>query len=203
MLVQNLTEGPDGRATALDSKRLWANLMTAERVYQQLWRAELSRRLGLEFVEVPDHEQQEIKGWEDKALREAFSKRAAQVRAQCDAWGTTDTRTARQAARATRRAKASLPASSAGAMLRASASARSRSASGPAGSFDRGSATHLGWATCSPVIGSLPANIAWHCSSLASPLRPKAAARAPYHCPGDSPWPDRYSHLDLAICRIQ
>ncbi len=105
LLVQNLTEGPDGRATALDSKRLWAHLMTAERVYQQLWRAELSRRLGLEFVEVPDHEQREIAGWHDKALRDGFSKRAAQVRAQCDAWGTTDTRTAREAARATRRAK--------------------------------------------------------------------------------------------------
>jgi conjugative relaxase-like TrwC/TraI family protein len=105
MLVQNLTEGPDGRATALDSKRLWAHLMTAERVYQQLWRAELSQRLGLEFVEVADHEQLEIKGWDDKALRDGFSKRAAQVRAQCDAWGTTDTRTAREAARATRRAK--------------------------------------------------------------------------------------------------
>jgi conjugative relaxase-like TrwC/TraI family protein len=105
MLVQNLTEGPDGRATALDSKRLWAHLMTAERIYQQLWRAELSQRLGLEFVEVPDHEQLEIKGWDDKALRGTFSKRAAQVRAQCDAWGTSDTRTAREAARATRRAK--------------------------------------------------------------------------------------------------
>ncbi len=105
MLVQNLTEGPDGRTTALDSKRLWAHLMTAERVYQQLWRAGLARRLGLEFVQVPDHEQLEIKGWQDKALRDAFSKRAAQVRAQCDAWGTTDTRTAREAARATRRAK--------------------------------------------------------------------------------------------------
>jgi conjugative relaxase-like TrwC/TraI family protein len=105
MLVQNLTEGPDGRVTALDSKRLWAHLMTAERVYQQLWRAELSRRLGLAFVEVADHEQLEIKGWDDKALRDAFSKRAAQVRAQCDAWGTSDTRTAREAARATRRAK--------------------------------------------------------------------------------------------------
>jgi conjugative relaxase-like TrwC/TraI family protein len=105
MLAQNLTEGPDGRATALDSKRLWAHLMTAERVYQQLWRAELSQRLGLEFVEVADHEQLEIKGWEDKALRDGFSKRAAQVKAQCDAWGTSDTRTAREAARATRRAK--------------------------------------------------------------------------------------------------
>jgi ATP-dependent exoDNAse (exonuclease V) alpha subunit len=79
--------------------------MTAERVYQQLWRAELTRRLGLEFVQVPDHEQLEIKGWENKALRDGFSKRAAQVKAQCDAWGTTDTRTAREAARATRRAK--------------------------------------------------------------------------------------------------
>jgi conjugative relaxase-like TrwC/TraI family protein len=105
LLVQNLTEGPDGRATALDSKRLWAHLMTAERVYQQLWRAELTRRLGLEFVEVPDHEQLEIAGWHDKTLRDGFSKRAAQVKAQCDAWGTTDTRTAREAARATRRAK--------------------------------------------------------------------------------------------------
>jgi len=105
MLVQNLSEGPDDRLTALDSKRLWAHLMTAERVYQQLWRAELTSRLGLEFVEVPDHEQLEIAGWDDKALRDTFSKRAAQVRAQCDAWGTTDTRTAREAARATRRAK--------------------------------------------------------------------------------------------------
>jgi ATP-dependent exoDNAse (exonuclease V) alpha subunit len=55
---------------------------------------------------VPDHEQLEIKGWHDKALRDWFSKRAAQVKAQCDAWGTSDTRTAREAARATRRVKA-------------------------------------------------------------------------------------------------
>jgi ATP-dependent exoDNAse (exonuclease V) alpha subunit len=105
LLVPNLTQGPDGRATALDSKRLWAHLMTAERVYQQLWRAELTRRLGLEFVKVADHEQLEIAGWHDKPLRDAFSKRAAQVREQCEAWGTSDTRTAREAARATRRAK--------------------------------------------------------------------------------------------------
>ena len=105
LLVQNLTEGPDGRATALDSKRLWAHLMTAERVYQQLWRAELTRRLGVRFIQVADHEQLELEGWHDKALRDGFSKRAAQVRAQCDAWGVDDTRTARQAARATRRPK--------------------------------------------------------------------------------------------------
>jgi conjugative relaxase-like TrwC/TraI family protein len=105
LLVQNLTQGPDGRVTALDSKRLWAHLMTAERIYQQLWRAELARRLGLEFVQVADHEQLEIAGWHDKPLRDGFSKRAAQVRAQCESWGTSDTRTAREAARATRRAK--------------------------------------------------------------------------------------------------
>ncbi len=105
LLVQNLTEGLDGRATALDSKRLWAHLMTAERVYQQLWRAELTGRLGVRFVAVADHEQLEVEGWHDKALRDEFSKRAAQVRAQCDAWGADDTRTAREAARATRRAK--------------------------------------------------------------------------------------------------
>ncbi|HEV8651850.1 MAG TPA: MobF family relaxase, partial [Actinomycetes bacterium] len=105
LLVQNLTEGPDGRATALDSKRLWAHLMTAERVYQQLWRAELTRRLGVRFIQVADHEQLELEGWHDQALRDGFSKRAAQVRAQCDAWGVDDTRTAREAARATRRPK--------------------------------------------------------------------------------------------------
>src|SRR6266511_3741494 len=71
-------------------------------------------------------------------------------------------------------ASAWLPASSPTAMLRSSASARSRSANGPAGSFDRGSATHLGCASCLPVIGSLPANIAWHCSSRAIPARLKA-----------------------------
>jgi len=103
--VQNLTQGPDGRTTALDSKRLWAHLMTAERVYQQLWRAELTRRLGVRFIQVADHEQLELEGWHDQGLRDGFSKRAAQVRAQCDAWGVDDTRTARQAARATRRPK--------------------------------------------------------------------------------------------------
>jgi len=73
LLVQNLTEGPDGRATALDSKRLWAHLMTAERVYQQLWRAELTRRLGVRFIQVPDHEQLELEGWHDQGLRDGFS----------------------------------------------------------------------------------------------------------------------------------
>jgi hypothetical protein len=47
VLVQKATVGPDGRWSALDSKRLYAHAMTADRIYHAALRAELTRRLDV------------------------------------------------------------------------------------------------------------------------------------------------------------
>jgi hypothetical protein len=52
VLVQNATLGPDGRWSALDSKRLYAHAMTADRLYHAALRAELTRRLGVRWRQV-------------------------------------------------------------------------------------------------------------------------------------------------------
>jgi hypothetical protein len=50
VLVQNATLGPDGRWTALDSDRLYAQLMAADHLYHAVERAELTRRLGVRWA---------------------------------------------------------------------------------------------------------------------------------------------------------
>jgi hypothetical protein len=47
VLVQNATLGPDGRWSALDSKRLYAHAITADRIYHAALRTELTRRLDV------------------------------------------------------------------------------------------------------------------------------------------------------------
>ena len=44
VLVQNAAQGPDGRWTALDSDRLYAQLMAADHLYLAAERAALSQR---------------------------------------------------------------------------------------------------------------------------------------------------------------
>jgi hypothetical protein len=46
VLVQNAAQGPDGRWTALDSDRLYAQLMAADHLYLAAERAALTERLG-------------------------------------------------------------------------------------------------------------------------------------------------------------
>ena len=52
VLVANLGRGPDGRWSALDGRRLYAQARAASFVYQAVLRAELTRTLGVEWSPV-------------------------------------------------------------------------------------------------------------------------------------------------------
>ena len=106
VLVQNATLGPDGRWSALDSKRLYAHAMTADRLYHAALRAELTRRLDVRWRQVdPRTGAAEIDGLHDRELLRAFSKRRAQVLAQQREWGHQGMAAGKAAALATRKAK--------------------------------------------------------------------------------------------------
>ena len=83
VLVQNATVGPDSRWSALDSRKLYAHAMTADRLYHAALRAELTRRLDVRWRPVDQRsEAAEIEGLHDRNLLRAFSTRRAQVLAQ-------------------------------------------------------------------------------------------------------------------------
>jgi conjugative relaxase-like TrwC/TraI family protein len=106
VLVQNATLGPDARWSALDSKRLYAHAMTADRLYHAALRAELTRRLDVRWRQVdPRSGAAEIDGLHDPGLLRAFSKRRAQVLAQQKEWGHQGIAAGKAAALATRRPK--------------------------------------------------------------------------------------------------
>jgi conjugative relaxase-like TrwC/TraI family protein len=106
VLVQNATLGPDGRWSALDSRRLYAHAMTADRIYHAALRAELTRRLDVRWRQVdPRSGAAEIDGLHDPKLLKAFSKRRAQVLAQQQEWGHAGIAAGKAAALATRKAK--------------------------------------------------------------------------------------------------
>jgi conjugative relaxase-like TrwC/TraI family protein len=80
VLVQNAAEGPDGRWTALDSDRLYAQLMAADHLYLAAERAALTERLGVRWGPVDARSgAAEIVGLDDRALIERFSKRSEQI----------------------------------------------------------------------------------------------------------------------------
>jgi hypothetical protein len=54
VLVQNAAQGPDGRWTALDSDRLYAQLMAADHLYLAAERAALTHRLGVRWGPVDE-----------------------------------------------------------------------------------------------------------------------------------------------------
>jgi conjugative relaxase-like TrwC/TraI family protein len=106
VLVQNATLGPDGRWSALDSKKLYAHAMTADRIYHAALRAELTRRLDVRWRQVdPRSGAAEIDGLHDPELLRAFSKRRAQVLAQQREWGHRGIAAGKAAALATRKPK--------------------------------------------------------------------------------------------------
>jgi conjugative relaxase-like TrwC/TraI family protein len=106
VLVQNATLGPDGRWSALDSRKLYAHAMTADRIYHAALRAELTRRLDVRWRQVdPRSGAAVIDGLHDPALLRAFSKRRAQVLAQQHEWGHEGIAAGKAAALATRKAK--------------------------------------------------------------------------------------------------
>jgi conjugative relaxase-like TrwC/TraI family protein len=80
VLVQNAAQGPDGRWTALDSDRLYAQLMAADHLYLAAERAALTERLGVCWGPVDERSgAAEIVGLDDRALIERFSKRSEQI----------------------------------------------------------------------------------------------------------------------------
>jgi conjugative relaxase-like TrwC/TraI family protein len=106
VLVQNATVGPDGRWSALDSRKLYAHAITADRLYHAALRAELTRRLDVRWRPVDQRTgAAEIEGLHDRNLLRAFSKRRAQVLAQQQEWGHAGIAAGKAAALATRKPK--------------------------------------------------------------------------------------------------
>jgi conjugative relaxase-like TrwC/TraI family protein len=80
VLVQNAAQGPDGRWTALDSDRLYAQLMAADHLYLAAERAALTERLGVRWGPVDERSgAAEVIGLDDRALIERFSKRSGEI----------------------------------------------------------------------------------------------------------------------------
>jgi conjugative relaxase-like TrwC/TraI family protein len=80
VLVQNAAQGPDGHWTALDSDRLYAQLMAADHLYLAAERAALTQRLGVRWGPVDERSgAAEIQGLDDRTLIERFSKRSEQI----------------------------------------------------------------------------------------------------------------------------
>jgi len=103
VLVANMTRGLDGRWTALDARRLYVNAKTGGYLYQAQLRAELTRRLGLEWGPVR-RGQADLTGIPPGVLR-AFSRRRAELEQRMVERGERSSRAAQVAALDTRRAK--------------------------------------------------------------------------------------------------
>ena len=102
--IFNVTEGPDGRRTALDGKALYAERYTAEAVFQATLRRELVQRLGLVFDEMDRHGVAEVVGISPE-MRRAFSRRRAEIVAEMQRLGVHSGEGARIATLNTRKAK--------------------------------------------------------------------------------------------------
>ena len=106
VLVQNIAQGPDGRWTALDSDRLYAQLMAADHLYLAAERAALTHRLGVRWGPVDERSgAAEIIGLEDRTLIERFSKRSEQIDQWLDTHGLSGIKASSAAAVATRAPK--------------------------------------------------------------------------------------------------
>ena len=102
--VFNVTEGPDGRRTALDGKALYKERYTAEAIFQATLRRELVVRLGVVFDEVDRHGVAEITGISPQ-MRKAFSRRRAEIVAEMERLGVHSGTGARVATLNTRKPK--------------------------------------------------------------------------------------------------
>jgi conjugative relaxase-like TrwC/TraI family protein len=106
VLVQNAAQGPDGRWTALDSDRLYAQLMAADHLYLAAERAALTQRLGVRWGPVDDRSgAAEVIGLDDRTLIERFSKRSEQIDQWLDSHGLSGIKASSAAAVATRAPK--------------------------------------------------------------------------------------------------
>jgi conjugative relaxase-like TrwC/TraI family protein len=105
-LVQNAAQGPDRRWTALDSDRLYAQLMAADHLYLAAERAALTERLGVRWGPVDERSgAAEIVGLDDRALIERFSKRSEQLQEWLAEQGLSGIKASSAAAVATRAPK--------------------------------------------------------------------------------------------------
>jgi conjugative relaxase-like TrwC/TraI family protein len=106
VLVQNAAQGPDGRWTALDSDRLYAQLMAADHLYLAAERAALTQRLGVRWGPVDERSgAAEIVGLDDRTLIQRFSKRSEQIDQWLDSHGLSGIKASSAAAVATRAPK--------------------------------------------------------------------------------------------------
>jgi conjugative relaxase-like TrwC/TraI family protein len=106
VLVQNAAQGPDGRWTALDSDRLYAQLMAADHLYLAAERAALTQRLGVRWGPVDERSgAAEIQGLDDRRLIERFSKRSEEIDQWLDTHGLSGIKASSAAAVATRAPK--------------------------------------------------------------------------------------------------
>lgn len=103
-VVFNVTEGPDGRRTALDARLLYAERYTAEAIFQAALRRELTVRLGVVFDEIDRHGVAEVAGI-SPAMRRAFSRRRTEIVTEMNRLGTHGGRAARIATLTTRKPK--------------------------------------------------------------------------------------------------
>jgi conjugative relaxase-like TrwC/TraI family protein len=106
VLVQNAAQGPDGRWTALDSDRLYAQLMAADHLYLAAERAALTDRLGVRWGPVDERSgAAEVQGLDDRTLIERFSKRSEEIDQWLDIHGLSGIKASSAAAVATRAPK--------------------------------------------------------------------------------------------------
>jgi conjugative relaxase-like TrwC/TraI family protein len=103
VVVGNLTQGPDGRWTALDARHLYRHAKTAGYLYQAVLRRELTERLGLHWTPV-EHGVADVVGVPREVI-EHFSKRRAEILEHQAEHGGRSASSAQIAALETRRAK--------------------------------------------------------------------------------------------------
>jgi conjugative relaxase-like TrwC/TraI family protein len=105
VVVANMVHGLDSRWSACDHRGISAHRGAASAVYESHVRAELSRRIGVQWVDAPGL-RTEIRGVSPLLLGE-FSSRSADIRRHMAAWGSHSARGARVAWAATRPEKQS------------------------------------------------------------------------------------------------
>jgi Ti-type conjugative transfer relaxase TraA len=104
VLVANVGRAvDDGAWRTLDGRSLYLHAKTAGYLYQAQLRAELTRRLGVEWGEVRNG-CADVAGVTDEVIR-AFSRRRAEITARMEQRGETSAKAAQVATLATRRAK--------------------------------------------------------------------------------------------------
>ncbi len=107
VVLGNLTQGPDGRWTALDARHLYRHAKAAGYLYQAALREELTERLGVDWTLV-EKGTAEIAGV-DREVIEHFSRRRQQILASLKERGLTSAKAAQVATLDTRPDKAPDP----------------------------------------------------------------------------------------------